>query len=492
MDKGTEVADRGGSLSNDAEVRLRARGTPPAAYSECAGSGRDLRSRHAAGKGRGAVVHWHHLVLQGAARQDTGASGTARTALDVCRQRLDVSQAAVQPLLSSRSIKTGARAAEADATAAQPEGEDEARDEGTVQIATVDAFQVHDQHRGIAADRAEAVCQGGEKDVIILTCCRTRGIGFLSSPHRTNVALTRARRHLFVVCVRAAGRSLSRVLTSTLQWASCQPRHKRCSVAPFCRLSAAYVCWVEMWRAVIAQAKRGPNICGDLRQAQLAMSSSVFVEPRPASEVREPSGDMPALETLLGELRAEAPPLPTAEPEPCPAPESNEPPRMPSSPRSTTPATPSAEWAAATGPVLVAAETAADDEGWMVGTSAGAPAVTSAVVPDEDELWAELESEMAPFRPATAAPAMASFEPSVLDELDDGGIVSRSALPPAPYGVSPCQPQTMEESALDSPPDQAWPSASPAGALGSAEVADVAPGLLSAGDGGVDDLDLDL
>lgn len=50
-----------------------------------------------------------------------------------------------------------------------------------VQISTVDAFQ------------------GMEKNIIILSCCRTNGLGFLSSPNRLNVALTRARHHLIII-----------------------------------------------------------------------------------------------------------------------------------------------------------------------------------------------------------------------------------------------------------------------------------------------------
>ncbi|CAN0062004.1 unnamed protein product, partial [Phaeothamnion confervicola] len=53
-----------------------------------------------------------------------------------------------------------------------------------VQISTVDAFQ------------------GEERDVIVLTACRTRKMGFAACPERLNVALTRARHHLFVVANR--------------------------------------------------------------------------------------------------------------------------------------------------------------------------------------------------------------------------------------------------------------------------------------------------
>lgn len=50
-----------------------------------------------------------------------------------------------------------------------------------IQISTVDAFQ------------------GGEKDLIILSCVRTDHIGFIDCDRRTNVALTRAKRHLLIV-----------------------------------------------------------------------------------------------------------------------------------------------------------------------------------------------------------------------------------------------------------------------------------------------------
>ena len=51
-----------------------------------------------------------------------------------------------------------------------------------VQVSTVDAFQ------------------GGEKDIIILSTVRSGGArGFIDNPNRSNVALTRARNHLFIV-----------------------------------------------------------------------------------------------------------------------------------------------------------------------------------------------------------------------------------------------------------------------------------------------------
>lgn len=41
--------------------------------------------------------------------------------------------------------------------------------------------------------------QGAEKEIIILSCVRTRQMGFIDSERRMNVALTRAKRHLLIV-----------------------------------------------------------------------------------------------------------------------------------------------------------------------------------------------------------------------------------------------------------------------------------------------------
>ncbi|KAM6148062.1 LOW QUALITY PROTEIN: 5'-3' DNA helicase ZGRF1 [Erethizon dorsatum] len=61
----------------------------------------------------------------------------------------------------------------------------------TVQVSTVDAFQ------------------GAEKEIVILSCVRTRHVGFIDSETRVNVALTRGRRHLLIVgslaCLRRNG-----------------------------------------------------------------------------------------------------------------------------------------------------------------------------------------------------------------------------------------------------------------------------------------------
>ena len=50
-----------------------------------------------------------------------------------------------------------------------------------IQVSTVDAFQ------------------GAEKDVVILSCVRTKFVGFINCPRRANVALSRAKHHLVMV-----------------------------------------------------------------------------------------------------------------------------------------------------------------------------------------------------------------------------------------------------------------------------------------------------
>lgn len=40
--------------------------------------------------------------------------------------------------------------------------------------------------------------QGQEKDIVIISTTRTKGVGFMSSSHRLNVAITRARRCLII------------------------------------------------------------------------------------------------------------------------------------------------------------------------------------------------------------------------------------------------------------------------------------------------------
>jgi hypothetical protein len=51
-----------------------------------------------------------------------------------------------------------------------------------LKVSTVDAFQ------------------GGEKKIIILSCVKTESLGFIENEKRLNVALSRAKNHLFIVC----------------------------------------------------------------------------------------------------------------------------------------------------------------------------------------------------------------------------------------------------------------------------------------------------
>jgi hypothetical protein len=69
----------------------------------------------------------------------------------------------------------------------------------SVQVSTVDAFQ------------------GGEKEIIFVSCCRTSGLGFTASPNRMTVAITRARRHLVVV-------GDSNVLPQNTHWSAIMER----------------------------------------------------------------------------------------------------------------------------------------------------------------------------------------------------------------------------------------------------------------------------
>lgn len=86
-----------------------------------------------------------------------------------------------------------------------------------VQVSTVDAFQ------------------GAEKDIIILSCVRTRQVGFIDSEKRMNVALTRGRRHLLVVghlaCLRGSrlwGRVVQHCAGEAASWVKTDFRGGAC------------------------------------------------------------------------------------------------------------------------------------------------------------------------------------------------------------------------------------------------------------------------
>ena len=137
----------------------------------------------------------------------------------------------IQSLLQSCRVKV--------ATASDPEPESEAEDEtmelaealeanlADVQVATIDAFQVHnvcttpDRPQCIAwrvvrqqsayamklepdtgdsqAGSDQIIMQGMEKDLIILCTAVTRPGAFAADKQRLNVALTRGRHHLLLI-----------------------------------------------------------------------------------------------------------------------------------------------------------------------------------------------------------------------------------------------------------------------------------------------------
>lgn len=77
--------------------------------------------------------------------------------------------------------------------------------------ATVDSFQGAERVRDFCPNRVSmhgrvayivldaANCFERGQEIIIISTVRSSGIGFIDSPHRYNVALTRARRHILVV-----------------------------------------------------------------------------------------------------------------------------------------------------------------------------------------------------------------------------------------------------------------------------------------------------
>ena len=90
--------------------------------------------------------------------------------------------------------------------AEEAEDDDEEEEEGgSVQVATVDAFQ------------------GAEKDVIVLTTSVTRPGAFAAEPCRLNVALTRARHNLVVVGCGPALQATAPALAAVLAKARATP-----------------------------------------------------------------------------------------------------------------------------------------------------------------------------------------------------------------------------------------------------------------------------
>ncbi|NXV82115.1 ZGRF1 protein, partial [Atlantisia rogersi] len=99
----------------------------------------------------------------------------------------------------------------------------------TVQVSTVDAFQ------------------GAEKEIIILSCVRTRQMGFIDSEKRMNVALTRAKRHLQIVgnlaCL-SKNRLWGRVIHHCKGWEDGLQHASQCEQ----QLHDILKCYLEKWK----------------------------------------------------------------------------------------------------------------------------------------------------------------------------------------------------------------------------------------------------
>ncbi|KFZ58067.1 Uncharacterized protein C4orf21, partial [Antrostomus carolinensis] len=98
-----------------------------------------------------------------------------------------------------------------------------------VQVSTVDAFQ------------------GAEKEIIVLSCVRTRQTGFIDSERRMNVALTRAKRHLLIVgnlaCL-SRNRLWGRVIHRCQGWENGLQHGSQCEQ----QLNDILKCYLEKWK----------------------------------------------------------------------------------------------------------------------------------------------------------------------------------------------------------------------------------------------------
>ncbi|NXI37089.1 ZGRF1 protein, partial [Galbula dea] len=99
----------------------------------------------------------------------------------------------------------------------------------SVQVSTVDAFQ------------------GAEKEIIVLSCVRTRQVGFIDSEKRMNVALTRAKRHLLIVgnlaCL-SRNRLWGRVIHHCKGWENGLQHVNQCEQ----QLNDILKCYLEKWK----------------------------------------------------------------------------------------------------------------------------------------------------------------------------------------------------------------------------------------------------
>ncbi|XP_068260093.1 5'-3' DNA helicase ZGRF1 [Nyctibius grandis] len=98
-----------------------------------------------------------------------------------------------------------------------------------IQVSTVDAFQ------------------GAEKEIIVLSCVRTRQMGFIDSEKRMNVALTRAKRHLLIVgnlaCL-SRNRLWGRVIHHCKGWENGLQHGSQCEQ----QLNDILRCYLEKWK----------------------------------------------------------------------------------------------------------------------------------------------------------------------------------------------------------------------------------------------------
>ncbi|RMC13571.1 hypothetical protein DUI87_08647 [Hirundo rustica rustica] len=113
-----------------------------------------------------------------------------------------------------------------------------------VQVSTVDAFQ------------------GAEREVIVLSCVRTRQFGFIDSERRMNVALTRAKRHLLIVgslpCL-SRNRLWGRVIHHCRGWENGLQQASQCEQ----QLNDILKSYLENWEEEEQSKKRKNKICID-------------------------------------------------------------------------------------------------------------------------------------------------------------------------------------------------------------------------------------
>lgn len=73
---------------------------------------------------------------------------------------------------------------------------------GVISLYHTQTFKLSNElkhYKGIKVSTVDAF-QGGEKEIIILSCVRTNSLEFIESEKRLNVAISRAKRHLIIVC----------------------------------------------------------------------------------------------------------------------------------------------------------------------------------------------------------------------------------------------------------------------------------------------------